>query len=80
MQILARAKRKFAREIGSAALHADAGQTEFCMCLSVILVAGLAFNGLLAWWWADPAAGLLMAPIIAREGFLALSGRACCTC
>ena len=80
MPVLARAKRKVAREIGSAALHADAKQTEFCMYLSVILVAGLALNGLLAWWWADPAAGLLMAPIIAREGFLTLRGRPCCTC
>jgi divalent metal cation (Fe/Co/Zn/Cd) transporter len=80
MPLLARAKRKVARAIGSSALHADARQTEFCAYLSAILLVGLALNALSGWWWADPTAGLLMAPIIGREGFLALTGRSCCTC
>jgi divalent metal cation (Fe/Co/Zn/Cd) transporter len=50
------------------------------MYLSAILVVGLALNVLLGWWWADPVAGLFMAPIIAREGFVGIRGRACCHC
>jgi divalent metal cation (Fe/Co/Zn/Cd) transporter len=80
MPLLARAKRNIARQINSEALRADAKQTEFCTYLSAILVAGLTLNVLLGWWWADPAAGLLMAPVIGREGFLALRGRTCCHC
>lgn len=80
MPLLARAKRNVACKIGSAALSADAKQTEFCMYLSAILVGGLMLNALLGWWWADPSAALLMVPIIAREGILALRGRTCCHC
>jgi len=80
MPLLARAKRRVAREIGSAALSADAKQTEFCTYLSAILVGGLGLNALLGWWWADPAAGLLMVPIIGREGILAIRGQGCCQC
>jgi divalent metal cation (Fe/Co/Zn/Cd) transporter len=29
------------------------------------------------WWWADPIAGLVMTPIIAREGVVAMRGRSC---
>ena len=67
-----------ARRISSAAMHADARQTEFCAYLSAILLAGLLLNALLGWWWADPAAALVMAPIIAREGWGALHGKQCC--
>jgi divalent metal cation (Fe/Co/Zn/Cd) transporter len=80
MPLLARAKRRVARQIGSAALTADAKQTELCIYLSAILMGGLVLNALLGWWWADPVSGLLMTPIIGREGLLALRGRACCHC
>ena len=78
MPLLARAKRRIAGLIGSAALGADAKQTEFCTFLSAILLGGLLLNAVLGWWWADPVAGLAMAPIIAWEGVGALKGRACC--
>ena len=29
---------------------------------------GLVLNAFLGWWWADPVAGLVMVPIIAKEG------------
>ncbi len=81
MPVLARAKRRVAARIESAALTADAKQTEFCTYLSAILLCGLLLNALLGWWWADPAAGLLMVPIIAKEGWGALQGKTCCaTC
>jgi divalent metal cation (Fe/Co/Zn/Cd) transporter len=78
MPLLARAKRRVAGRIRSAALTADAKQTEFCTYLSAILLGGLVLNALLGWWWADPAAAVVMVPIIAREGVEAIRGRTCC--
>lgn len=78
MPLLARAKRRVAADLGSAALHADSQQTQICAYLSVILLAGLALNAGLGWWWADPVAGLLMTPIILSEGVEALRGKTCC--
>jgi divalent metal cation (Fe/Co/Zn/Cd) transporter len=77
MPLLARAKRGVARQLGSAALHADAKQADFCMYLAAIVLGGLGLNLWLGWWWADPLAGLIMVPIIAREGWSALQGKAC---
>ncbi len=68
MPLLARAKHKVAREMGSAALAADAMQTSLCAYLSVIALVGVALNALFGWWWADPMAALAMTPIIVREG------------
>lgn len=78
MPLLARAKRRVAAQLNSGALHADSRQTDICAYLSAILLGGLLLNALLRWWWADPVAGLVMAPIIGREGVEALRGKACC--
>ena len=78
MPVLARAKRRVASDLGSPALQADSKQTDICAYLSAILLLGLLLNASLGWWWADPAAGLLMAPIIAYEGVKAWRGEACC--
>ena len=80
MPLLSRAKRKVGRALGSAAMHADAKQTEFCTYLSAILLAGLLLNALFGLWWADPAAALIMVPIIAKEGIQGLQGKACQDC
>ncbi len=77
MPLLARAKRKVAAALNSAAMRADSRQTDFCFYLSAILLAGLLLNALLGWWWADPVAALAMVPIIANEGREALSGKHC---
>ena len=77
MPLLSRAKRKVGHALGSAAMHADAKQTEFCTYLSAILLVGLLLNALFGLWWADPLAGLIMVPIIAKEGTDGLQGRAC---
>lgn len=79
MPLLARAKRAVSKELGSAAMHADARQTDFCTYLSAILLGGLGLNAALGWWWADPAAALLMVPIIAKEGVEGLRGEARCS-
>jgi len=77
MPILARGKRGVASGIASASLDADARQTELCSYLSAILLAGLGLNAAFGWWWADPVAGLVMVPIILKEGVEALRGRSC---
>jgi divalent metal cation (Fe/Co/Zn/Cd) transporter len=78
MPLLARAKRKIGKELGSAAMHADARQTDFCVYLSAILLVGLLLNTGLGWWWADPIAALVMVPIIAKEGLDGMKARTCC--
>ena len=78
MPLLGRAKRKVASAINSRAMQADSRQTDLCAYLSAITLAGLALNALFGWWWADPAAALVMTPIIVREGVEALRSEACC--
>lgn len=78
MPVLARAKRRVALQLGSGALAAESQQTSLCAYLSAILLAGLILNGVVGWWWADPAAALIMVPIIAREGLEGLRGRSAC--
>lgn len=78
MPLLARAKRRVAHGLGSGAMRADARQTDFCMYLSAVLLGGLLLNAALGLWWSDPVAGLVMMPIIFREGVDAVRGHACC--
>jgi len=78
MPFLARAKRRVGVALSSRALVADSKQTELCTYLSAITLGGLLLNALLGWWWADPAAALVMVPIIVREGIEGLRARDCC--
>ena len=78
MPILSRAKKRVGNQLGSAAMKADAKQTDFCVYLSAILLAGLLLNAVVGWWWADPIAGLVMTPIIAKEGVAGIKGETCC--
>jgi divalent metal cation (Fe/Co/Zn/Cd) transporter len=75
MPLLARAKRRVAALLSSRALHADSRQADFCAYLSAVLLVGLLLHALMGWWWADPAAALIMVPIIAREGVQGLRGK-----
>ena len=78
MPLLARAKRRVAVAMGSAALVAESRQTLICTYLSGILLGGLLLNAVVGWWWADPGAALAMVPFIAHEGVEALRGRDAC--
>ena len=78
MPLLARAKRRVAAGIGSGAMRSDSKQADFCIYLSAILLGGLLLNAGIGWWWADPVAGLVMVPIIAKEGIDGIRGKACC--
>lgn len=80
MPVLSNAKRKVGHALGSAAMRADAKQTEFCTYLSAILLLGLLLNAFFNVWWADPVAALIMVPIIAKEGVEGLQGKRCDDC
>ena len=80
MPILSHAKKDVGKKLGSAAMNADAKQTDFCVYLSGLLLAGLLLNAALGWWWADPVAALIMVPIIAKEGVEGLKGNVCDDC
>jgi divalent metal cation (Fe/Co/Zn/Cd) transporter len=68
MPALGLAKRRLARRLHSRALAADGLETLLCAYLSATLLVGLALNGALGWWWADPVAALAIAGFMVREG------------
>ena len=78
MPILARAKIRVADQIGSRALRADAMETFTCGYLSWVLLAGLAVNALLHWWWLDAAASLVIVPFLLKEAREALTDGCSC--
>ena len=78
MPTLSAVQRRAGRRLGSASAVADSKQTLLCTYLSAVLLAGLAANSLLGWWWADPAAGLVIAAVALREGWQAWRGDGCC--
>jgi divalent metal cation (Fe/Co/Zn/Cd) transporter len=80
MPLLARAKRRVGRELGSIAVVSEAGQNQLCAYLSVALLLGLLANALAGWWWADPAAALVIAALAVREGVGSLRGDDCDCC
>jgi divalent metal cation (Fe/Co/Zn/Cd) transporter len=77
MPLVAWGKLRAAREIGSAALRAEARETLACSYLSLALLLGLAANASAGWWWADPVAALAMVPWLVREGIEGLRGESC---
>ena len=74
MPLLSWGKLRAARRIGSAALRAEAKETLACSYLSFALLLGLGTNTALGWWWADPAAALLMVPWLVKEGLEGIRG------
>jgi divalent metal cation (Fe/Co/Zn/Cd) transporter len=78
MPVLSAAQRRTGRELGSVSAVADSRQTLLCTYLSAVLLAGLVVNSLFGWWWADPAAALVIAAVAVKEGRDAWRGIACC--
>jgi divalent metal cation (Fe/Co/Zn/Cd) transporter len=58
---LAYVKRRTAEGLGSAPLRSEATMTFLDGILSTATLIGLALNAYAGWWWADPAAALLVA-------------------
>jgi divalent metal cation (Fe/Co/Zn/Cd) transporter len=69
MLSLGAAKRATGRRLGSEPLEAEARMSIIDAALAFGVLIGLAANALFGWWWADPAAALLVALAAAREGF-----------
>jgi divalent metal cation (Fe/Co/Zn/Cd) transporter len=69
MPLLARAKARLAPVLGSRAAQAEAAQTDVCAWLSAALLMGLGAHAVLGWWWADPAAALVIAAIAAYMAY-----------
>lgn len=78
MPLLAWRKRHLAKRIKSAVLRADAAESALCGYFSLIALAGLVGNATAHAAWADPAAALVIVPLIVREGVEALRARRCC--
>jgi divalent metal cation (Fe/Co/Zn/Cd) transporter len=77
MPLLAWAKRRTGRELGSATVVADSVQTLLCTYLSAILLGGLILNAAFGWSWADPLAALVIAGVAVKEGITAWRGEKC---
>jgi len=77
MPWLAREKRRLSQLTGSAALRADAAQSNLCAYLAMVALVGLTANGIWHVGWADPVAALAVVPFIAYEGFEAVRGKPC---
>jgi len=78
MPLLAIAKRRVGARLGSSATVSEGNQNILCAYLSVALLFGLLANAVAGWWWADPAAALVIAAIAGREGVDAWEGNLCC--
>jgi divalent metal cation (Fe/Co/Zn/Cd) transporter len=74
MPFLARGKMRLAEGLKSPAMRADAHEQVACAWLSATTLLGLGLNAAMGWWWADPAAALLLVPRIAKEGWEAWRG------
>ena len=77
MPWLAARKRQLAAITSSAALKADAVESALCGYTAWIALAGLAVNAIWGKSWADPAAALVLTPLICLEGWKAVKGRPC---
>jgi divalent metal cation (Fe/Co/Zn/Cd) transporter len=77
MPWLASRKRQLAGITSSAALRADAAQSALCGYMAWIALAGLILNAIWGISWADPAAALLLTPLILREGLESAKGKPC---
>jgi len=80
MPLLARAKRRVGRQLGSSATVSESAQTLLCAYMSVALLIGLGANAVFGWWWADPLAALVIAGVALREGRSSWRGDACGCC
>ena len=80
MPLLAAAKRRVGHRLNSSATVSEAQQNQICAYLSIALLAGLSLNAVAGWWWADPAAALVIGVIAAREGIESWRGKSCDCC
>ena len=78
MPYLGIAKGRLADRLASAATRGEGRQNMLCAYLAGALLLGLLGNALFGAWWLDPAVGLLIAGVAAKEGVDAWRGKGCC--
>jgi divalent metal cation (Fe/Co/Zn/Cd) transporter len=67
MFALAAGKKQTGRRLANPVLVAEGRVTVVDGLLAVAVLIGLALNAVLGWWWADPAAGLVIVYYALRE-------------
>ena len=67
MFALADGKRRTGRALDNAVLTTEGRVTVVDGLLAVAVLLGLALNAVLGWWWADPAAGLVIVYYALKE-------------
>lgn len=80
MPLLARAKGRVSRQLGSAATAGDAAQSWLCAITAAVALVSILANDALGWWWLDPIAGLGIAGLAVRGGREAWAGEICGDC
>ena len=71
MAVVAHLKRTTGEALQNDVLIADAGETRLSNYLSLTVLVGLGLNAAVGWWWADPAAALVVSAFAAWSGFSA---------
>ena len=69
MFALAAGKRRVGRKLGNPVLTAESRVTVVDGLLATAVLLGLALNAAAGWWWADPAAGLVLVYYALREAW-----------
>jgi divalent metal cation (Fe/Co/Zn/Cd) transporter len=77
MPLLGVAKHRLGTRLGSYATAGEGTQNLLCAALAGAVLAGLAANTLLGWWWLDPVVGLSIAAVAIKEGIDAWRGEGC---
>ena len=67
MFALAAGKDRTGRSLGNQVLITEARVTLIDGALAVAVLVGLGLNSVLGWWWADPAAGLVIVGYSVQE-------------
>ncbi len=66
-------KRVVARRLHSAALRADAVESMACAYLALATLLGVGASVVLGWWWGEYVAALVLAGLVLREAWEAVS-------
>src|SRR6266700_759371 len=77
MPWLAKEKHRLSAITVSAALRADAAESALCAYLALVALVGLGVNAIWHIRWADPIAALVIVPLVVRESWEAMRGKAC---
>lgn len=78
MPVLGIAKHRLGASLNSGATAGEGTQNLLCAYLAGAVLAGLAANAWLGWWWLDPLIGLAVAAAAIWAGLESWRGEDCC--